>query len=124
RSSDLSKTGSTGMPRTRPSQQRGGVVGAVARFFWGRPVPVGQTRTKLHIPVPADIATASSDLLFSDPPKISLPNGSSRQAGVLAVSPQQQRLEKIFNDPITQAELLEGAELSSALSGVYLRLVW
>lgn len=99
-------------PNVRPSQLRGGVVGTVARWFWGQPVPPGEKRTKLHVPVAADIATTSADLLFSEP--ITL---TSDHAGT------QAQLEELLSDEL-HATLLESAEVSAALSGVYLRVVW
>ncbi|WP_263120844.1 phage portal protein [Cellulomonas fimi] len=107
-------------PRTRPSQMRGGVVGTVARFFWGRPVPAGQDRTRLHVPVASDLATTSADLLFSEPPRIVLP-GTAQETGR---TPRQTRLEQLINGPETHASLLEAAELGAALGGTYLRIVW
>ena len=99
---------------TRPTQYRGGLVGAVSRFFWGRPVtPRGQQRTRLHVPLAADIATASADLLFAEPPRITV-------AGDAA----QKRLDQIINTPAVHSNLLEAAEVAAALGGVYLRVVW
>lgn len=111
---------SSNMPRTRPSQYRGGAVGAVARMFWGRPIPAGQDRTRLHVPVPSDLATTSADLLFSEPPRLVLP-GKAEDA---ARKPAQARLEEIVNTPETHSGLLEAAELAAALGGTYLRVVW
>ncbi|TKR27143.1 phage portal protein [Cellulomonas hominis] len=109
-----------GRPANRPSQLRGGVVGAAARFFWGRPVPDGEPRTRLHVPVPSDLATTSADLLFSEPPRIVMPGGR-RKAGR---TPRQERLEEIANSAETHTALLEAAELGTALGGTYLRIVW
>src|SRR5690606_10034247 len=94
------------------------------RMFWGRPVPTNHANTRLHVPVPADIATASADLLFSEPPRLILPKRVSSTPGVASSNPAQERLEAIFNNPLTQAELVEAAELSAALSGTFLRAVW
>lgn len=112
--------GQNGRPRNRPSQYRGGAVGAMARFFWGRPIPEGQDRTRLHVPVPADLATTSADLLFSEPPRLVLPGKAEDQAR----KPAQARLEELINTPETHSGLLEAAELSAALGGTYLRVVW
>lgn len=63
--------GGTAMARSsehsfdRPAQYRGGVVGAVARWFWGQPTSPQQQRTKVHVPLASEIAAASADLLFS-----------------------------------------------------------
>lgn len=122
--SDVYSKATDPAPRIRASQLSGGLVGAVARMFWGRPVPTNHANTRLHVPVPADIATASADLLFSEPPRLILPKRVSSTPGVASSNPAQERLEAIFNNPLTQAELLEAAELSAALSGTFLRVVW
>lgn len=119
--------GSPNAARTRPSQKAGGIVGAAARFFWGRPLPENQQRTRLHMPVAADIATTSADLLFSEPPRVLLPKDETTgKDGKIVVKdhPAQDRLEEIFNNPLTHATLLETAELASAHGGAYLRIVW
>jgi hypothetical protein len=102
-------------PRIRPSQMSDGLIGRISRWFWGRPIPDGQSRTKVHVPLASDLATLSADLLFSEPPRILVPEQPD------AV---QARVNKIFGSPEVQAEFIEGAELSAALSGVYLRAVW
>jgi hypothetical protein len=81
--------------------------------FWskkGEPA----TRLRLHIPLPADIATTSADLLFSDPPDIAWPDTLNEET-VAAVSLLTEGLHP---------QLLEAAELAAALSGVYPRVVW
>ncbi|GGS88420.1 hypothetical protein ACFFV7_51010 [Nonomuraea spiralis] len=100
-----------GVPANRPSQYRGGVIGRAARWFWGAPTPAGEKLTKLHIPVASDIATMSSDLLFSEPPSITVENPQT-----------QERIDDML--PSLQATLLEGAEVGAALGGYYLRAVW
>ncbi|QIK82996.1 hypothetical protein [Sanguibacter sp. HDW7] len=111
--------GTRAAARVRSSQHSGGVVGVVARFFWGRPIPEGQSRTRLHVPLPADIATTSADLLFSEPPRILLPKdeGDNDHAA-------QARLEEIMNTPLVHAGLLEAAEVAAAHGGTYLRITW
>ena len=107
--------------KTRPSQRSGGLVGKVARFFWGQPQPLTEHRTRFHMPLPADIATASADLLFSEPPRILLPKRDDNKG---VEHPAQQRLEEITGDPRFAATLVEAAEYQSPHGGVYLRLVW
>ena len=98
-------------PRVRPSQYRGGIVGRLARWFWGQPTPDGQERAKLHIPIASDLATMSADLLFSEPPTVK------------AKTPAQQTaLDAMLPD--LHATLLQGAETGAALGGFYLRSVW
>lgn len=104
---------------TRPSQHAGGVVGAVSRFFWGKPQADGEERTRLHIPIASDIATTSADLLFSEPPRFLLPRINDETE-----HPAQSRLEDIINTPQVHAGLVEAAEYAAAHGGVYLRIVW
>ncbi|GAA3441052.1 phage capsid protein [Planomonospora venezuelensis] len=99
-------------PANRPSQYRGGIVGAFARTFWGQPTPAGERRTKLHVPVASDICTMSADLLFSEPPSITVKSLET-----------QARIDELIENGL-QATLLEGAEVGAALGGYYLRGVW
>lgn len=99
-------------PHIRPSQYRGGLVGALARWFWGQPVGVGEKRTKLHVPVASDIASTSSKLLFSEPPKLTIKDSTA-----------QDRLNKLVDDGV-HAVLLEAAEVGSGLGGSYLKVCW
>lgn len=102
----------TAAAHNRPSQYRGGVVGRFARWFWGAPTAVGAKRTKLHVPLAGDIARTSSELLFAEPPKITVEHAGT-----------QARIEMMLAEGL-RSTLLEGGELAAALGGVYLRLVW
>jgi A118 family predicted phage portal protein len=104
--------GASGIPEARPSQYRGGIIGAVARWFWGRPPSAGEQRSKLHVPIASDICQTSSDLLFSEPPNARADDTTT-----------QTRLDELI-DGGAHAALLEAAELCAALGGVYLRPVW
>lgn len=99
--------------RARPSfQARGGVVGAVRRFWHGQPERGGRQSTKLHVPLAADICQASADLLFADPVKATV------------ASPEaQERLDEILADGF-RSTISTAAEISAALGGTYLRVVW
>ncbi|MEU4332340.1 hypothetical protein [Nonomuraea dietziae] len=108
---DARGTSST-VPANRPSQYRGGLVGAVGRMFWGQPTPSGEKRTKLHVPVASDICTMSSDLLFSEPPSITVKDTTT-----------QDRINDLIENGL-HTTLLEGAEVGAALGGYYLRPVW
>lgn len=99
-------------PRNRPSQYRGGVLGRAARWWWGEPVPEGERRAKLHVPLAADIAQTSARLLFSEPPTLTATNPET-----------QARLDELVDDG-AHAALLGAAETASAKSGTYLRIVW
>lgn len=98
----------------RPSQLRGGVVGALARFWWGRPPTTGgQQRNDLtHVPLAADIARTSADLLFSEPPTIRVSDAGT-----------QGHVDDTLADPLF-ATLTGAAEAGAALGGVYVRVTW
>ncbi|GAB3213312.1 hypothetical protein GCM10027294_43690 [Marinactinospora endophytica] len=100
-------------PRVRPSQYAGGIVGAAARMWWGRPHPAGQAPARLHIPIASDIAETSADLVFSEPPTLTVEDPAA-----------QARLDQLVTDIGLHATLLEGGELAAAYGGVYLRASW
>ena len=102
-------------PNTRPSQYRGGVVGALARWFWGNPTSPGEKRDKLHVPLAGDIARTSSELLFSEPPTLK----AAKEAG----DATQTALDELMQGGL-QPTLLEAGEVCAALGGAYLRVVW
>ncbi len=99
-------------PANRPSQYRAGVIGKVARWWWGEPIPDGERRAKLHIPLPADIAQTSSRLLFSEPPTLTAGNKQTQKV-----------LDELVDDG-AHATFLAAAEVGAAKSGAYLRIVW
>lgn len=99
--------------KIRPSQRDGGVVGAVARFFWGRPAgDLTQERRKLHVPIATDLCQASADLLWSEAPTITVEDTKT-----------QTRLDELVDDGMLQA-FVEGAEIGAALGGHFLRVTW
>jgi len=103
----------------------GRVVGAVRRWFWGSRASTTQQRTRLHVPLAGDIASASADLLFSEPPTFEV--GGDRPAtpaGDTPADPTQVRLDELIDGGTTYAILLEAAEICAAMGGVYLRVVW
>lgn len=96
----------------RPSQYAGGIVGAVARMFWGVPPAAGEQQSKLHVPLAADICGTSADLLFADPVQIST---EDKAAADLFAGLREDGLDSVLH---------EGAEVAAAMSGAYLRTVW
>lgn len=95
-----------------PSQYRGGMVGRLARWWWGEPIPHGDRRSKLHLPIAGDIAATSADLLFSEPPTLTVEDKAT-----------QERLDTLAETGM-RSDLLEAAEVCAALGGVYLRTCW
>ncbi|MEV6569936.1 capsid protein [Streptomyces sp. NPDC051577] len=104
--------GRFGLPQNRPSQYRGGVVGGLARWFWGEPTPLGEKRANLHMPLAKDIARTSSDLLHSEPPTLVTEDAGTRE-----------RLETLMAEGLRRT-LLARSESSAALGGGYLRIMW
>lgn len=99
------------------------VATAVRRWFWGQPQIGTQQRTRLHVPIAGDIASASADMLFSEPPSFTIPTGPHVEGQAPAENPTQARLDELIDDG-TQATLLEAAEVCAGLGGVYVRVVW
>jgi hypothetical protein len=84
----------------------------IRRWFWGNRNPTGQPRNRLHIPLAGDIAAASADLLFSEPPAVTVDDDAT-----------QARVDELLDDG-AHAALLEAAEIAAALGGVFLRVCW
>jgi A118 family predicted phage portal protein len=97
----------------RPAQYRGGLQGAAARAFYGRPVgDLTRPRRQLHVPIAADLCQASADLLFAEPPTFTVEQAAA-----------QDRLNQLSDDGL-HTVLAEAAEVGAALGGVYLRTSW
>lgn len=103
----------------RPSQHSTGVVGRVARWFWGSPPPRNALRdARLHVPIAGDIASTSADLLMSEPPAFTFGTGETKDQATA------DRLDVLLTDGGVYATLLEAAELAAAYGDVYLRVRW
>lgn len=93
--------------------ERGGIAGAFRRMFWGQPPKVGEQQSKLHVPVAAEIAQVSADLLFGQPPSVFVKDDDATQ----------ERLDDLIGDR-GGIQLHEAAETCAALGHVYLRVGW
>lgn len=98
-----------------PRSRRGGVVGAVSRILWGDARPI-ERPPRHHVPLPADLATLSADLLFSESPRILPPDEVSDEI--------KTRIDEVVNTADNHSKFLQGAEIASALGGVFFRVVW
>lgn len=85
-------------------------------FFWTRRRQSNEApRPKqIHVPLAAEIAQSSADLLFGDPPDLRIADNEKAS----------KRLDEISLSSGMANTLLEAAELCAALSGVYLRVSW
>lgn len=123
---------------TRTSQRRGGVVGALARFWWGRPVSPSSAQERvdqLHIPIASDIAQASADLIYSEAPVLEVTSDTlgvrlvTDDDGVTTSEPHadlaalQARLDGYLDDGLVST-LAGGAEVGAALGGRFHRVTW
>jgi A118 family predicted phage portal protein len=99
-------------------------LSTVRRWFWGNRATGNRTaRGRLHVPIAAEIAAASADLLFSEPPKVTVPGATGADGKEIVDAVTQGRLDELMDDG-THATLLEAAEIAAALGGVFLRIVW
>lgn len=92
---------------------KGGLAGFWNRFYWGTPPKPGEQRSKLHVPVAAEIAQVSADLIFGQPPTVLVDDDEATQ----------ERLDELIGDR-GQVQLYEAAEAAAALGHVYLRVGW
>lgn len=97
--------------RVRPSQLAGGVVGLLSRWLWGAPPRRDQRDTRLHVPVPADLAATSAGLLYAEPPTLT------------CATPAAQEAVDGLVDAGLYTTLRHAAEIGSVLGDVYLRPV-
>lgn len=114
------------------------VMAAVRNEFWAQS-SIEEIDTKRHLPTPQDIATTSSELLFSDPPKITvlgpteLADGPAGPDGLLTyrkgdptdeTKRAQRRLDAVLEGCSFQSLCLAAAEIASALGSTGLRIAF
>jgi len=106
---------------------------AVRKFFWGAPPSAGEKNSKIHVPIAQDIATLSSELLFSETPMVKVdapkikqtgPDGKEIEVESESGKRTQERLDKILDKINFQSMLLAAAETQSPLGSVALRVAW
>lgn len=110
----------------RGQRYRGGLVGTLSKMFLGQPIDESERNHVMHLPVAADLAQLSADLLFSDAPKILLPGRDVVENGVTVShpSPGQDRLDLIINSDRAHSEMLTLGEYAAALGGAYIAVTW
>jgi hypothetical protein len=96
------------------------IVNGELRTFWGQDPAPGQTAAKLHVPIAADIAEMSANLLWSDVPQVTVDLDSTDAATAASTQAQIGR----YLDDRGHAKMREASEMTSGLSNVYLRVVW
>ena len=83
--------------------------------FWRRP-----GKARVHVPIAADIAATSANLLFGEEPRYKLLTGDGSEAGEAKV----RRLRELIAYSGLNSILCEAAESASALGDVCLKLNW
>lgn len=78
---------------------------------------------KVHFPLAGDIAAVSADLLFSEPPSITIPEAQEENANQEAINTQDE-INNIVNRNQTYSTLVEAAESGAALGGTFLKINW
>lgn len=137
----------TGGPGTTINPQGSRVTRAIragVSAFWGNPPAQGETDARRHLPTAKDITVISSELLFSDPPTITVdgpvweedgpvvsttPDGQQVRA-YMAGDPKpetvkaQERLDYLLEAARFESLCLAAAETQSAFGSVALRIAW
>jgi A118 family predicted phage portal protein len=90
--------------------------------FWSKQL-FEERRTMLHVPMAGDLSGTSADLLFSEPPKIKIPEAFDTNP-LSDAKDAQKRIEEIADDGGLYNKLLESAETCSALGGVFIKPNW
>lgn len=105
---------------------RGGVIGTLSKWWWGQPVPEGEQRSRVHVPLAADLCGLSADLLFGEAPQVLFrkPEDAPVAEGQKWRHPAQDRLDTIIASDEAHAELLMGGEFAAALGGAYIACAW
>ena len=85
--------------------------------FWARQIKNGSSFF-IHVPIANDIAETSSTFLFGESPIIRFNSDSE------AMKEQQSNLDTMLTESGFFNKLVEGAEVASALGGVYMKVAW
>lgn len=86
------------------------------RLFWAQEVVEQERKTMLHVPVAGDISNVSANMLFSEHPEFRIPTETNTVTA--------DRLQEMIEQGAVYNRLLEGAELCSALGGIFLKVNW
>lgn len=85
--------------------------------FWARQIK-NDSSFFIHVPIANDIAETSSTFLFGESPVIRFNSDSE------AMKEAQSQLDKMLTESGFFNKLVEGAEVASALGGVYIKVAW
>ena len=85
--------------------------------FWARQIR-NNSNFFIHVPVANDIAETSSTFLFGETPIIRFNSNSE------GMKDNQKQLDDILTKSGFYKRLVEGAEIASAIGGVYIKIAW
>lgn len=85
--------------------------------FWARKLS-DERRVAVHVPLARDISAVSASLLFGEPVQIRVPEDTANAEATGS------RLSEIVKATDFNRKLLEGAEIASAMGGVYVKINW
>ncbi|MGH3745799.1 MAG: hypothetical protein ACRDT8_00185 [Micromonosporaceae bacterium] len=81
--------------------------------MWAQARRLDERERRMHLPLAGDIAGTSADLLFSEPPSLTVEQPET-----------QERLNEIIEQGGVDMRLLEAAEVCAGIGDVYLKLAW
>lgn len=85
--------------------------------FWGRQIK-NQSNFFIHVPVANDISETSSAFLFGESPIIRFDSDSE------GMKDNQKQLDDMLTKSGFFQKIVEGAEIASAIGGVYIKVAW
>lgn len=91
-------------------------------MFWSQQLK-NEVRTMVHVPLAGDMAATSSNLLFSEPPNILIPE-AHENANDSQAKYTQERIYTIAEEGDFFTKLLTAAETAAAMGGVYILPKW
>lgn len=91
---------------------------AINGSFWKR-----RSKAKVHVPLAADIAAVSANMMFGNAPRCRIYDDQSG-AKCEGKSEKQKRLDAILRESIFESLIQEAAEVSAACGDVYLKGNW
>ena len=92
---------------------------AINGSFWKR-----RSKAKVHVPLAADIASVSANMLFGNAPRCRIYDDAKKDNQKCSKSTQQERLDKILRESIFESLIQEAAEAAAACGDVYLKCNW
>lgn len=92
---------------------------AINGSFWKR-----RSKAKVHVPLAADIASVSANMLFGNAPRCRIYDDAKKNNQKCSKSTQQERLDKILRENIFESQIQEAAEAAAACGDVYLKCNW